>query len=799
VDRVLFIGLALATGGLCVVAPWHVAAGLVVVTAAARWLRQVETRWLVLALLAALLGAWRATRAVTAQEAVRERARAELPRPSRCSGSGRVTGTPQRVRGTLRFEATLGVLTCEDTAAAGGATMLYGGPPDLARGDDVEVVAQLASPERFWNEVDPRPGEARRAIARTGGAVDVRIVRHAAGVLAWIDRARARIRTRIDATFPDEAGPMARALVLGEADLAPEDDAAFRASGLSHLLAVSGMHLVLVVAGAVAACKGLLVRVERLSARWDVARLAAALGLPLAWLYAGLAGASGSTVRAACMASVALAAQALGRASTGPRALGVSILAMAVVDPLVAFDVSFLLSAAATGGILALARPIGAALAARLPKVLAPVAASLGVTLAATLPCAPILAGFAPTLALGGLVANLVAVPIGEAAALPLCLLHTLLGPLPLAERGCALAGGGALLAVRASVPALALPVPPPTASQLTVLAVAAALWGLGVRMRSAAGALVCALVLVLELEARRAGAPHGLLRATFLDVGQGDAALVDLPDGGALLIDGGGLVGSPVDTGVRVIAPTLRARRRSTLEAVILSHPHPDHFGGLVTGTDQVRVTAVWDTGQGEREGTGGAYAALLARSRRDGVPVLRPSELCGAHIVSGAVVEVLAPCPAPWPDRGPNDNSLVVRVSYGNRALLFLGDAELAEERDLVARIKGTGAGSGTAAGGLGADVVKVGHHGSRTSSSPALLAAIGAHDAVVSTGVRNRFGHPHPTTLLALSAANLRIWRTDLGGAVTVETDGQALRVSQAAGSSLHRGEGAGIWSP
>ena len=797
-DRVLFVGLALAAGGLSVVAPWHVAVGLAVVTAAARWLRRIETWWLVLALLAALFGTWRATRAVAAQERMRERARVELPHPSRCSGAGRVAGTPQRVRGTMRFEAQLGALACEDRTASGGATVLYGGPPDLARGDEVEVVAQLANPERFWNEVDPRPGEARRAIVRTGGTVDVRIVRRGSGVLAWIDRLRARIRSRIDATFPDEAGPMARALVLGEADLAPEDDAAFRASGLSHLLAVSGMHLVLVVAGTVAACRGVLVRVEHLAARGDVGRLAAGLGLPLAWLYAGLAGASGSTIRAACMASVALAARALGRASTGPRALGASVLAMALVDPLAAFDVSFLLSAAATGGILALARPTSAALAARLPKVLAPVATSLGVTLAATLPCAPILAGFAPTLALGGLVANLVAVPVGEAAALPLCLLHTLLGPFPAAERGCALAGGGALLAVRAiarafaSMPALALPVPPPTAGQLTVMALAAALSALGVRMRGAAAALVGALVLALELEARRAGAPHGVLRATFLDVGQGDSALVDLPGGGALLIDGGGLVGSPVDTGVRVVAPTLRARRRDALDVIILSHPHPDHFGGLASGTDRIRALALWDTGQGEREGTGGAYAALLARARRDGVPILRPEALCGAHMVSGALVEVLAPCPTPSPDRGPNDNSLVVRVSYGNRALLFLGDAEHLEEQDLVANTPGAG-------GSLRADVVKVGHHGSRTSSSPALLAAIGAREAVVSTGVRNRFGHPHPTALAALSAANLRIWRTDLGGAVTVETDGQSLRVSQAAGSPLHQGEGAGIWSP
>ena len=388
-----------------------------------------------------------------------------------------------------------------------------------------------------------------------------------------------------------------------------------------------------------------------------------------------------------------------------------------------------------------------------------------------------------------------IAVPVGEAAALPLCLIHTLLSPFPMAERGCALAGGGALLAVRfiarafASVPALGLPVPAPTAGQLTVLAIGAASWAMTGRVRGAALAFGGALLLVLELEARRAGCPRGVLRATFLDVGQGDAAIVDLPNGGALLVDGGGLVGSPVDTGARVIAPTLRVRRRSSLDAVILSTPHPEHFGGLQTWTPRVTVDALWDTGQGEHEGSGGGYAALLADARTRGVAIVRPLSLCGARAISGAIVEVLAPCPGPWPDRGPNDNSFVVRVSFGRRALLFMGDAEGEEERDLLRASPER----------LRADVLKVGHHGSRTSSSPALLAAVGARDAVVSTGVRNRFGHPHQAALAALSAANLRIWRTDLGGAITVETDGERLTVSQRSGSSLHRGDGEGIWSP
>ena len=141
---------------------------------------------------------------------------------------------------------------------------LYGGPDDLARGDEAAVVATLGAPQRLWNAAggDPRPAEAHRNVVRSGGTLDVRIERRGSGVSAWIDRERSRVRGRIDATFSPDLAPMARALVLGESDLAPDDDRSFRASGLSHLLAVSGMHLVLVLALVVRILEALLARFE---------------------------------------------------------------------------------------------------------------------------------------------------------------------------------------------------------------------------------------------------------------------------------------------------------------------------------------------------------------------------------------------------------------------------------------------------------------------------------------------------------------------------------------------------------
>jgi competence protein ComEC len=162
-----------------------------------------------------------------------------------------------------------------------------------------------------------------------------------------------------------------------------------------------------------------------------------------------------------------------------------------------------------------------------------------------------------------------------------------------------------------------------------------------------------------------------------------------------------------------------------------------------------------------------------MIEKLRARGVPIRHPSELCGpARDVGGARVEVLAPCPSFDPDRGANDNSLVLRIRYGDRAALLVGDAEHEEENTLLA----------TRPESLRADLLKVGHHGSRTSTGPAFLAAVAPEVAVISTGVRNRYGHPFPTTLETLAAAHVRIERTDRGGAVVWTTDGRAMRLDR-----------------
>ncbi len=783
-NALLLLAIALLGGSFIPAAPLAASTGL----ALCAWMLRERLKplgWL-LAIALIGLGASRAALQIRATQAEHRAAFSDLRGTSRCAFTGQVVSSPTWRGHQPSFDAELVDLDCEGRLLPGPyLARLYGGPGQLARGDRFEAIGQLGVRRWFRNRelLDPTLGVGRTAVVASGGILALSITRAGGGVRARIDAARAFVRRRIEATFASEAEAVARALVLGENDLSDQDAAAFQASGLAHLLAVSGTHLVFAVLSLVGALRAVLLRWRAVAEAYDVARLAAAAGVPLALLYADFAGGSGSAWRAAWMLAAGFSLRALDRSPNHGSCIAVSILLGWLFDPLVSFDLSFMLSLAATGGLLTLGR----SWARQLPCPRNPIArfvlATSTATVAATLPCALLISSISQHFSLLGIAANVVAAPFGEVVALPLCLAHSISSGWGDLEAGLAAVASGALVVVRrialfsASVEQLSVNLPRPNAWQYCGFVIGAVggwlRWSRGPAVgdsppRTTARWVLCACGIVgaAEVHTRWSGNPSEVLRVTFLDVGQGDAALVDLPDGTKMLVDGGGLVGSPVDPGERVLLPVLRARRVSKLDIVVLSHPHPDHFGGLARVLEQIEVGELWDTGLGERSSGPWAYRQLLNLAGARKVKLRGPSELCGERMLGGAVLEVYGPCPGPVAGRSTNDNSFVFSLRYGPHAVLLTGDAESEQEAELVDRF----------GPGLASDVLKVGHHGSRSSSTESFLAHATPKLAVVSCGMRNRFGHPHPQLLQRLQAHGAKVWRTDLGGSLIWVTDGR-----------------------
>ncbi len=635
--------------------------------------------------------------------------------------------------------------------------------PDWARGERVEVVGDFAPIHRFLVQGADRAryllGEGRSIVR--GHALAYESLGPSERVVRWIDRARTHVRRRILATFPPESEALARALMLGETGISSEDADAFRVSGLSHLLAVSGTHLAIAVLSLVSFVRRAITMLPWSRAQTHAPRIAAIVGTALAWLYADFTGCSGSAVRAAAVLTGVLLAKALSRQGDLRRILGLSIIVATAVDPLVSHDLSFMLSLGATSGLVWIG-PRLELLCGFIPK---PLRGPLFTTWAASLGSAPVLLISAQGISIWGTAANLVAAPLGELFALPFCLLHGISSALPPLEQWSASIGSGALLAVRlvaravSALPTVSLSIPPPSLGQ--GLSIAVGVLAMLARPKSwpTALAVVATVCVFSECALRRES--RGILRATFLDVAQGDAAFIELPDGKTMLVDTGGLPSTRTDVGQRVLLPFLESKRLRRLDIVVLTHPHPDHYGGFRALLPRIEVGELWITHGRPSEGE---YQDLIQQAEARGISIRQPSNLCANPRTSdGALVQVIGPCEQAAAEWTGNNASLVLEIQYGEHRVLLTGDAEAPAERQL-------------AAGAVQrATLMKVGHHGSATSTTEGLLERVRPRDAVVSCGSQNTFGHPVESVESRLVQAGVREWRTDLYGSIVWQTDG------------------------
>ena len=594
----------------------------------------------------------------------------------------------------------------------------------------------------------PEGPPARRAEATAGP------------LAAW----RAHTSHRLDRLFGPDAG-LVRALLIAETDgLSPEVRARFSDAGLVHLLSISGLH-VAIVGGALV----LLFRALRLGAG-----TASAAAVGVAGLYVLAIGAPPPAVRSVTLfAATSLAAMRQRPVNPwGGFALGALV---PLVAPRTVADLGWQLSVAGYAAVLVAGRVhrrlvehdprwrsgfVRELLAGGLATlVTAPLVAwhfgrlSLVAPLS-NLAAGPIVAALQPTLFLAMVLPEGLGAPVAAAAARPL--LHALDG---IATASAAVPGASCAVAPSLAVAALA-------ALASVALLVAGWVRFPGRSLRVAAGA-VALMPWVPAHAPTLAGRPA--LELHLLDVGQGDAVALRTPRGRWILVDAGGRWRGG-DAGRRTVIPALR-RHGGAVALLVLTHPHADHIGGAATVIRALRPAAVRDAGfvlgqTGYREVLEAARAAEVPWRR------VRPGERMD---VDGVEVAFLAPDSA-WAavQRDPNTASAVVRVRFGAVRILLTGDAEAAEEDWLLAH-------GGPAA--LRADVLKVGHHGSRTSTSAPFLAAVRPRVALVSVGAGNRYGHPTPAVMAALAAAGASVLRTDQLGGIVLRTDGRRLEAEAA----------------
>lgn len=575
-----------------------------------------------------------------------------------------------------------------------------------------------------------------------------------------LQRAAGTLRTGLQEAcepLPDERGGLLPGLVVGDTSRLPDsvrED--FLATGMTHLTAVSGSNVAIIV-GAVL-----------LLARWGRAGPWLAAGLCVVALvgFVILVRPSPSVVRAAAMGAIGLAALAAGRPRAALPALAAAVTVLVLVDPELAGDLGFALSVLATGGLLLLAPRWRDALRRR--RVPAGVAEALAVPAAAQLACAPVVAGISGTVSVVAVPANLLVVP-AVAPATVLGVVAAALSPLwsAGAEFLAWLASWPAWWLVTvayygARVPAGGLPWPAGVGGALLLAGLTLALL-VAVRRRVVrrlvAVIAVAAVLGALPVRLVAAGWPPAGWVVVACAVGQGDALVLSAGPGRGVVVDAGAEPGA--------VDRCLRRLGVREVPLLVISHFHHDHVGGVAGVFRGRRVAAVlvpsWPEPAFGRDLV--RVAASAGSAELISVPV-------GWDYRAGAVeLTVVGP---PAPQRGtrsdPNNNSLVLLATVNGVRILLTGDAEIEEQRALLDRAPD---------GGLRAHVLKVAHHGS-AYQDPAFLDAIRPLVAVVPVGRENTYGHPDASVLDRLARDGARVLRTDLDGDVAVVTRPSGLAV-------------------
>jgi competence protein ComEC len=584
--------------------------------------------------------------------------------------------------------------------------------------------------------------------------------------------AREHVLSVIDSTIGGEEGEFLKGLLLGEKQgLTIEVREAFTSAGVAHILAVSGSNVAFIAAMVFFPLE--LLRIPR-----KVRTLAACAGVAL---YMLLVGNQASVVRATVMSLVFLTGGLLEEKSNPVNSLGVAGLILLSIRTQSLFDIGFQLSFVAVLSIILLYPKMdsiinlipGQRAHARLLRIILKVCA---VSFSATLGTLPLTAGYFGQVSVVGLLVNTIVVPASG-----LCLILGFVSVL-------ASMVSAWLAAVYAEFNHIILAL----VLKLTLITGNLPFASVETMSFSAADALpyYAGLALLFHITARQLASrlfvlflvtlngwllldewnpenrAAAKLRVTFVDVGQGDAALLEFPDGKTMLIDAGPR-SARVDAGERTIVPLLERKGISTIDLLVVTHPHGDHLGGVPALLKHLEVDEVIDCGFPARSRLFAEYVEGINNERCNHTSV-RSGRLL--TVFSGARLYVLSPPPeffAPGDSlvEDLNNASVVLRLQFGEVSFLFAGDAEAEAEHAMVARYGDF----------LKATVLKAGHHGSITSSTTRFLSQVDPEYVIVSVGLLNRYGHPSRLVMERLQDLGAEVLRTDEEGAIVFETDG------------------------
>jgi len=619
-----------------------------------------------------------------------------------------------------------------------------------------------------------------------------------------VQRTRQSIAGLIEKSCCDENAAILKALVIGrQTDLTPEVRESFSRAGVSHLLAISGLHVGIIAGLVFFVFTRILTFIPFFTWYGWVKKSAALCTLPCVISYGLLAGMSPSTQRAVTMTTVFLLALVAGKRHQLTNTLALAALIILAVHPPSLYAVSFQLSFAAVFFILTGMGALEGPLNCIENKWFKRGTGFVLVSFFALIGTSPLTAHYFNQISWAGLFTNCLLIPLVGFVVVPLGLggatlsgINPDLALILFKLDDHLLSMTGAITETIAGLPNVAFKTVTPNAFEIILYY--ALIWavislvkhyqclifrrpdepvtGIDPAVKTTAIiAIIAILSLILDagywINRRWL---HDDLRITVLDVGQGNAALVELPGGKCLLIDGGGFTGSSTfDVGKMIVAPSLWRNKIGTVDTLILTHADTDHLGGLIYIAENFHVKTVWSSGEPVNTQNFHRFLSVVKKKR---IEIPNFSCLAKNRIIDGVRFELLYP-----PDdfmrlkqsqgwRNTNNNSLVTRISIGKVSFLFPGDIMEKGERELTIQ----------AGEHLESTVLIAPHHGSRTSSTAFFLSCVKPETIVISAGRHNRFSCPCPDVLNRYTDIQADIFRTDLDGAVVMSTRGNKLKI-------------------